>query len=275
MTAQHLRTPDGWREAGEIARRRRRHCSLSPPVESPASGRSSGFDHGDGLPVACGSRDAECAPGPGWDMDQAPSEVVPGVEKTSLLANSLTRRHERQGRPYSRIHAARMNSMSSVALCTWDDGKTHLGEESTSSSDAARVAIWYWMLCGSPVRSKGRQERTQGGSGTNRDLGRGTLSRRHPRARLVFVCEERLAVATFGLGIQGASVGSKPTVHRPSTASSRSDRPYVPRVMAYKTASSLFLPGICEGSSLSVCRAPMTADTPACVVSCRKAEVRL
>ncbi|MFP5336367.1 MAG: intein-containing recombinase RecA [Actinomycetes bacterium] len=161
-TENHLiRTPGGWREAGEIIAGDR--VMVSEPV------RLSDLQWQVVLGGLMG--DGNLSPNPRgrhgvrFRMGHGPRQVDYLDWKASLLGNIPQSRSER---PNGAVHID-LTPLPELAelreVVYWGDGKKHLTEDVIKALTPLALAIWYMDDGCFTVRSKGLQARTEGGSG--------------------------------------------------------------------------------------------------------------
>jgi recombination protein RecA len=161
-TDNHLvRTPGGWREAGEIAPGDRvmvnETARLSDQQWQVILGGLMGEGH-----LAPNTRGRS---GVRFRMGHGAKQVAYLEWKASLLGNIAQSRSER---PNGAVHVdltplAELAELREVVY--WGDGKKHLSEEYLKALTPLALAIWYMDDGSFAVRSNGLQQRTVGGSG--------------------------------------------------------------------------------------------------------------
>jgi len=163
FTPNHLiRTPGGWREAGEIVAGDRVMLA-QPHVLSPTQWEVIlGALMGDGCLSRAVRLDAECAR---FRMGHGVKQARYLDWKVSLLENiphSLT--SNAKGAVFSDFTTlAELNELYRAVYL--GDHKKHFSDEYLKTLTPLALAIWYMDDGGFTLRSKGLQERTHGGSG--------------------------------------------------------------------------------------------------------------
>jgi recombination protein RecA len=161
-TDNHLvRTPGGWREAGEIVPGDRVMVNETVRLSDQQWQVILGGLMGDGhlAPNTRGGR------GVRFRMGHGSKQVAYLEWKASLLGNIAQSRSER---PNGAVHVdltplAELAELREVVY--WGDGKKHLSEDYLKALTPLALAIWYMDDGSFALRSKGLQERTLGGSG--------------------------------------------------------------------------------------------------------------
>lgn len=161
-TENHLiRTPGGWREAGELVPGDRVMVSEPVRLSDQQWQVVLGGLMGDGnlSPNRRGRH------GVRFRMGHGPKQVAYLDWKASLLGNI---KQSRTVRPNGSVHVdltplPELNDVRSVVY--WGDGKKHLTEDYLKALTPLALAIWYMDDGCFTLRSKGLQERTAGGSG--------------------------------------------------------------------------------------------------------------
>jgi recombination protein RecA len=163
LTSNHLvRTPGGWREAGELMVGDRVLTPLNVYLSDQQWQVILGGLMGDGNlsePVArdgCSAR---------FRMGHGAKQASYVDWKAGLLGNI---RQSRTVRANGAVHVdltplAELAELRSVVY--WGDGKKHLSEEYIKALTPLALAIWYMDDGGFTIRSKGLQQRTAHGSG--------------------------------------------------------------------------------------------------------------
>jgi recombination protein RecA len=162
MTANHLiRTPGGWREAGEIGVGDR--VLLAQPHRlSPLQWELIlGSLMGDGC-LSAAMRDSEAAR---FRMGHGTKQAGYLEWKTSLLANvPHSRTTNAKGAVFADLTPlAELDELRRAVYL--GDGKKHLSDEYLKALTPLSLAVWYMDDGAFTLRSKGLQERTSGGSG--------------------------------------------------------------------------------------------------------------
>ena len=161
-TENHLiRTPGGWREAGEIIAGDRVMVSETARLSDQQWQVILGGLMGDGhlAPNTRGRR------GVRYRMGHAAAQVGYLDWKSELLGNIG---QTRSVRPNGAVHVdlSPLPELSELReVVYWGDGKKHLSEEYLKALTPLALAIWYMDDGSLAVRSKGVQARTAGGSG--------------------------------------------------------------------------------------------------------------
>ncbi len=163
LTSNHLvRTPGGWREAGELMAGDRvltpQHTYLSDQQWQVVLGGLMG-DGNLSEPAAkdgCSAR---------FRMGHGAAQAGYLDWKSALLGNI---RQSRTVRPNGAVHVD-LSPLSELAelrsVVYWGDGKKHLSEEYIKALTPLALAVWYMDDGGFVIRSKGLQKRTANGSG--------------------------------------------------------------------------------------------------------------
>jgi recombination protein RecA len=228
VTSNHLiRTPGGWREAGELIPGDRVMIAethrLSPPQWQVVLGSLMGDGNLSPTRNGVGTR---------FRLGHGPKQVAYLDWKASLFANIG---QSRSVRPNGSVHldVTPLPELSELrAAVYFGGGKKHLSEEYLKALTPLALAIWYMDDGCFTVRSKGVQARTEGGSGRIEicvdAMSPGT------RDRLVDYLRD-----THGLAVKLISRGArKQQIIQFTTASSAKFQeivaPYVHPSMAYK-----------------------------------------
>jgi recombination protein RecA len=161
-TANHLiRTPGGWREAGELLAGDRVMVTEPHRLSSQQVQVVLGSLMGDGN-LSPNRRDRS---GVRFRLGHGPKQADYLDWKVSLFANiECSRRTSATGATFADFTPlAELNELRQSVY--FGDGKKHLSEEYLKALTPLALAIWYMDDGCFTVRSKGVQERTQGGSG--------------------------------------------------------------------------------------------------------------
>ena len=161
-TANHLiRTPGGWREAGELLAGDRVMVTEPHRLSSQQMQVVLGSLMGDGN-LSPNRRDRT---GVRFRLGHGPKQVDYLDWKVSLLANiGCSRRTSATGAVFADFTP--LPELDELRQAVYfGDGKKHLSEEYLKALTPLALAIWYMDDGCFTVRSKGVQERTQGGSG--------------------------------------------------------------------------------------------------------------
>jgi recombination protein RecA len=161
-TANHLiRTPGGWREAGELLAGDRVMVTEPHRLSSQQMQVVLGSLMGDGN-LSPNRRDRT---GVRFRLGHGPKQVDYLDWKVSLFANiGCSRRTNASGAVFADFTP--LPELDELRQAVYfGDGKKHLSEEYLKALTPLALAIWYMDDGGFTVRSKGLQERTQGGSG--------------------------------------------------------------------------------------------------------------
>jgi recombination protein RecA len=163
MTSNHLiRTPGGWREAGELMAGDRVMLAETHRLSPQQWQVVLGSVMGDGNLSPCVNRQAFAAR---FRLGHGPKQVAYLDWKASLFANISK---SRSVRPNGSVHLdfsplAELHELRQAVY--FGDGKKHLSEEYLKALTPLALAIWYMDDGCFTVRSKGVQARTEGGSG--------------------------------------------------------------------------------------------------------------
>ena len=161
-TENHLiRTPGGWREAGEIIAGDRVMVGETARLSDQQWQTILGGLMGDGhlAPNTRGRR------GVRYRMGHGAAQVEYLDWKSELLGNIGQTRSER---PNGAVHVdlSPLPELSELReVVYWGDGKKHLSEEYLKALTPLALAVWYMDDGSLAVRSKGLQQRTADGSG--------------------------------------------------------------------------------------------------------------
>ncbi|PWJ24661.1 intein /RecA protein [Branchiibius hedensis] len=161
-TENHLiRTPGGWREAGEIIAGDRVMVGETARLSDQQWQTILGGLMGDGhlAPNTRGRR------GVRYRMGHGAAQVEYLDWKSELLGNIGQTRSER---PNGAVHVdlSPLPELSELReVVYWGDGKKHLSEEYLKALTPLALAVWYMDDGSLAVRSTGLQQRTAGGSG--------------------------------------------------------------------------------------------------------------
>ncbi|KYH45455.1 recombinase RecA [Branchiibius sp. NY16-3462-2] len=161
-TENHLiRTPGGWREAGDIIAGDRVMVSETARLSDQQWQAILGGLMGDGhlAPNTRGRR------GVRYRMGHGAKQVEYLDWKCELLGNIG---QSRTVRPNGAVHVdlSPLPELSELReVVYWGDGKKHLSEEYLKALTPLALAVWYMDDGSLAVRSKGVQQRTAGGSG--------------------------------------------------------------------------------------------------------------
>jgi recombination protein RecA len=161
VTANHLiRTPGGWREAGELIPGDRVMIAETHRLSTMQWQVVLGSLMGDGnlSPVRNGV-------GTRFRLGHGPKQVAYLDWKASLFANVA---QSRSVRPDGSVHLdlTPLPELAELRQAVYfGDGKKHLSEEYLKALTPLALAIWYMDDGSFTVRSKGLQTRTEGGSG--------------------------------------------------------------------------------------------------------------
>jgi len=161
-TANHLiRTPGGWREAGELLAGDRVMVTEPHRLSSQQMQVVLGSLMGDGN-LSPNRRDRT---GVRFRLGHGPKQVDYLDWKVSLFANiGCSRRTSATGAVFADFTP--LPELDELRQAVYfGDGKKHLSEEYLKALTPLALAIWYMDDGCFTVRSKGVQERTQGGSG--------------------------------------------------------------------------------------------------------------
>ena len=161
-TANHLiRTPGGWREAGELLAGDRVMVTEPHRLSSQQMQVVLGSLMGDGN-LSPNRRDRT---GVRFRLGHGPKQVDYLDWKVSLLANiGCSRRTSATGAVFADFTP--LPELDELRQAVYfGDGKKHLSEEYLKALTPLALAIWYMDDGCFTLRSKGVQERTQGGSG--------------------------------------------------------------------------------------------------------------
>ena len=161
-TANHLiRTPGGWREAGELLAGDRVMVTEPHRLSSQQMQVVLGSLMGDGN-LSPNRRDRT---GVRFRLGHGPKQVDYLDWKVSLFANiGCSRRTSAAGAVFADFTP--LPELDELRQAVYfGDGKKHLSEEYLKALTPLALAIWYMDDGCFTVRSKGVQERTQGGSG--------------------------------------------------------------------------------------------------------------
>jgi recombination protein RecA len=230
LTSNHLvRTPGGWREAGELIVGDRVMLAETRRLSQMQWQVVLGSLMGDGNLSPCVNSEAFAAR---FRLGHGPKQMAYLDWKASLFANIAQSRSTRRNgsvhldlSPLAELHELR-------EAVYFGDGKKHLSEEYLKALTPLALAIWYMDDGGFTVRSKGLQTRTEGGSGRIEicvdAMSAGT------RLRLVDYLRD-----THGLDVQLATKGSRAVqvIRFTTEAASMFQEivaPYVHPSMAYK-----------------------------------------
>ena len=156
-----IRTPGGWREAGELIPGDRVMVNETARLSDQQWQVVLGGLMGDGH-LAPNRRDRH---GVRFRMGHGASQVAYLDWKASMLGNIP---QSRTARPSGAVHVdltplPELGELREVLY--WGDGKKHLTEDVVKSLTPLALAIWYMDDGSFALRSKGLQERTRGGSG--------------------------------------------------------------------------------------------------------------
>jgi recombination protein RecA len=161
-TENHLvRTPGGWREAGEIIPGDRVIVSEKALLSDQQWQMILGGLMGDGH-LAPNRRGGN---GVRYRMGHGPKQVEYLDWKVAMLGNIPSSRSER---PNGAVHVdlTPLPELSELReVMYWGDGKKHLTEDVFKALTPLALAVWYMDDGSFTVRSKGAQQRTAGGSG--------------------------------------------------------------------------------------------------------------
>jgi len=163
LTANHLvRTPGGWREAGEIAVGDRVMLAQPHSLSTQQWQVILGGIMGDGNLSPAVRRDSASAR---FRMGHGAKQIEYLDWKASLLGNiAQSRTVNSKGAAFVDLTPlAELSELRQVVY--FGDGKRHITEEYLKALTPLAVAIWYMDDGTFTLRSKGRQERTVGGSG--------------------------------------------------------------------------------------------------------------
>jgi recombination protein RecA len=161
VTANHLiRTPGGWREAGDLIAGDRVMIAethrLSPQQWQVVLGSLMGDGNLSPSRNGVGTR---------FRLGHGPKQVAYLDYKASLFANIAQSRSERANGSVH-LDLTPLPELSELrAAVYFGDGKKHLSEEYLKALTPLALAVWYMDDGCFTVRSKGLQERTAGGSG--------------------------------------------------------------------------------------------------------------
>ena len=161
-TPNHLvRTPGGWREAGELIAGDRVMLAESHRLSEQQWQVVLGSLMGDGN-LSPNRRDRT---GVRFRLGHAAAQAAYLDWKVGLLGNiGCSRRVDRRGAAFADfIPLPELDELRRAVYL--GDGRKYLGEEFLKALTPLALAIWYMDDCGFTVRSKGRQERTRGGGG--------------------------------------------------------------------------------------------------------------
>ncbi len=161
-TANHLiRTPGGWREAGELLAGDRVMVTEPHRLSSQQMQVVLGSLMGDGNL----SPNLRGRSGVRFRLGHGPKQADYLDWKVSLFANiECSRRTSATGATFADFTPlAELNELRQAVY--FGDGKKHLSEEYLKALTPLALAVWYMDDGCFTVRSKGVQERTQGGSG--------------------------------------------------------------------------------------------------------------
>ncbi len=163
MTANHLiRTPGGWREAGELIAGDRVMLAETHRLSPQQWQVVLGSVMGDGNLSPCVNKDAFASR---FRLGHGPKQVAYLDWKASLFANIGQSRSQGVNgavhldlTPLAELHELRQ-------AVYFGDGKKHLSEEYLKALTPLALAVWYMDDGSFTLRSKGLQARTEGGSG--------------------------------------------------------------------------------------------------------------
>jgi recombination protein RecA len=161
-TPNHLiRTPGGWREAGELIAGDRVMVTETHRLSPQQWQVVLGSLMGDGN-LSPNLRDRS---GVRFRLGQGPKQVAYLDWKVSLLGNiGCSRRKSSTGAVFADFTP--LPELGELQQAVYfGDGKKHLSDEYLKALTPLALAIWYMDDGNFTVRSKGLQERTQGGSG--------------------------------------------------------------------------------------------------------------
>jgi recombination protein RecA len=161
-TPNHLiRTPGGWREAGELIAGDRVMVTETHRLSPQQWQVVLGSLMGDGN-LSPNLRDRS---GVRFRLGQGPKQVAYLDWKVSLLGNiGCSRRESSTGAVFADFTP--LPELGELQQAVYfGDGKKHLSDEYLKALTPLALAIWYMDDGNFTVRSKGLQERTQGGSG--------------------------------------------------------------------------------------------------------------
>ncbi|MQA85919.1 MAG: recombinase RecA [Streptosporangiales bacterium] len=163
LTANHLvRTPGGWREAGELAVGDRVMLSMPHRLSETQWQMVLGGLLGDGaltksrIPGSLGTR---------FRMGHGSKQVEYLDWKTSMFANIRhTRRTSTKGSVF--VDFTPLPELAELRQAVYlGDGKKHISWDYLKALTPLALAVWYMDDASFTLRSKGVQERTRGGSG--------------------------------------------------------------------------------------------------------------
>jgi recombination protein RecA len=161
-TENHLvRTPGGWREAGELISGDRVMVSETARLSDQQWQVVLGGLMGDGH-LAPNTRDRH---GVRFRMGHGAEQVAYLDWKASLLGN-IPQTRTTNGKGAGFVDLTPLPELGELRqVVYWGDGKKHLTDEVLKALTPLALAIWYMDDGSFTVRSKGLQDRTKGGSG--------------------------------------------------------------------------------------------------------------